>query len=118
MQLIRAVYFFVFLRVFKFCEYELDGGEFIWLPWVREKSSCKSLERLLLNRLDALRSNQKKPVNPMATPFYCDVNSVEPEAYEIIDIEGVRMDGELFLADGYGSYEINAIKGKLANFSK
>lgn len=71
-----------------------------------------------MNRLDALRSNQKKPGNPMATPFYCDVNSVEPEAYEIIDIEGTRVDGDLFFADGYGGYEFPVIKGKLPNFSK
>ena len=114
----KSSLFFVFLRVFKFCEYELDGGEFIWLPWVREKSSCKSLERLLLNRLDALRNNQKKPGKPIATPFCLDVNSVEPEAYEIIDIEGTRVDGDLFFADGYGGYEFPVIKGKLPNFSK
>ena len=70
------------------------------------------------NRLDALRNNQKKPGKPIATPFCLDVNSVEPEAYEIIDIEGTRVDGDLFFADGYGGYEFPVIKGKLPNFSK
>lgn len=39
--------FFVFLKVLEFCEYEFDGVKFSWLPWVREKTSCSSLERLL-----------------------------------------------------------------------
>ena len=96
--------FFVFLKVLEFCEYEFDGVKFSWLPWVREKASCNSLERLLLNRLDVIRGSRKRPAKPIKVPHYADVNSFEPCAYEVIDLDGVRMEGDLGALYGCKGY--------------
>ena len=110
--------FFVFLKVLEFCEYEFDGVKFSWLPWVREKASCNSLERLLLNRLDVIRGSLKRPAKPIKVPHYVDVNSFEPCAYEVIDLDGVRMEGDLGAL--YGCPEMDALvfKGELPEFFK
>lgn len=110
--------FFVFLKVFEFCEYEFDGAKFSWLPWVREKASCNSLERLLLNRLDVIRGSRKRPAKPIKVPHYADVNSFEPCAYEVIDLDGVRMEGDLGAL--YGCTEMDALvfQGALPEFFK
>ena len=98
--------FFVFLKVLEFCEYEFEGLKFLWLPWVREKASCNSLERLLLNRLDVIRGSRKRQGKPIKVPHYADANSFEPYAYEVIDFDGVRMEGDLGAL--YGCTEMDA----------
>lgn len=108
--------FFIFLKIFEFCEYEFDGVNFNWLPWVRDRSSCKSLERLLLNRLDAIRGGKKKPGDPIKTPCYSDVNSIEPAAYEVIDIKGVGMVGDLYSLHGCSKSDEAIFRGELPKF--
>lgn len=110
--------FFVFLKIFEFCEYELDGNKFEWLSWVREKTTCKSLERLLLNRLDAIRGSKNKPGSPIKMPFYSDINSAEPCAFECIGIKGVSMVGDLCALHGYTEFDNVVIRSVLSDFSK
>ncbi|MBS0468236.1 MAG: hypothetical protein JSS31_17805 [Proteobacteria bacterium] len=110
--------FFVFLKIFEFCEYEFYESKFEWLPWAREKITCKSLERLLLNRLDAIRGGKNKPGNPIKIPFYSDINSAEPCAFECIDTKGVGMVGDLCALHGYTEFDNVVIRGVLPDFSK
>lgn len=110
--------FFVFLKILEFCEYEFDGVKFTWLSWVREKISCSSLERLLLNRLDVIRGSRKRPAKPIKVPHYADINSFEPCAYEVIDLDRVRMEGDLGAMYGYTEMDALVFKGELPEFFK
>ncbi len=114
----RNSLFFVFLKIFEFCEYEFDRVKFNWLPWVRDRSSCQSLERLLLNRLDVIRGGKKKSGNPIKIPCYSDVNSIEPVAYEVIDVKGVGVVGDLYALHGCGEFDEVIFRGELPNFSR
>ncbi len=110
--------FFVFLKVLEFCEYEFEGLKFLWLPWVREKASCNSLERLLLNRMDVIRGSRKRQGKPIKVPHYADANSFEPYAYEVIDFDGVRMEGDLGALYGCTEMDAPVFKGQLPEFFK
>lgn len=110
--------FFAFLMIFEFCEGNFNGEEFCWLPWVREKSSCQSLGRLLLNRLDAIRGGKSRPGIPIKIPYYSDVNSVEPVAYEAIGIDGAEMIGDFYALFGIGKFDDIFIRDGLPDFSK
>lgn len=109
--------FFVLLMIFEFCEGNFNGKEFCWLPWVREKSSCQSLGRLLLNRLDAIRGGKSRPGIQIKIPYYSDVNSVEPVAYEAIGIDGAEMIGDLYALFGIGEFDDIFIRDGLPDFS-
>lgn len=110
--------FFAFLMIFEFCEGNFNGEEFCWLPWVREKSSCQSLGRLLLNRLDVIRGGKSRSGIPIKIPYYSDVNSVEPVAFEAIGIDGAEMIGDLCALFGVGEFDDIFIRDGLPDFSK
>jgi hypothetical protein len=88
----RNSLFFVFLKIFEFCEYEFDRVKFNWLPWVRG--------------------------NPIKIPCYSDVNSIEPVAYEVIDVKGVGVVGDLYALHGCGEFDEVIFRGELPNFSR